>query len=136
MVAATWGAGLRVSLCLAADRRFELHYLHSVERTPVVEHYRAGPDGNLWLDGMRFRSSGWGLPSEGFRRRGTWFETTTPPRRLGRLVVRVSALAQQTLHVAGRVLVLRDLAPEGAALQLEVARARSCPVALVVRGAR
>jgi hypothetical protein len=120
-------------LCLPQDGRFELHYLHSVERSPVVEHYRVGPDGALWLEGMRFRSLGWGLPADGFVRRHGWFETTFPPRRIPALVLRVSRLAHQQLRAGRHALALSDVARDGAALQLAVGPARHCPRALLLR---
>ncbi|MCS7235935.1 MAG: DUF1850 domain-containing protein [Armatimonadota bacterium] len=129
-------AGLPRVLCLPADGRFELRYLHSVERSPVVERYRVAPDGTVWLEGMRFRSVGWGLPSDGFMRRGSWFETTSPPRRLRALVLRVSHAARQELRAGGHALALRDVAREGALLRLVAGRAAGCPQALVVQANR
>jgi len=123
----------RTSLCLPSDGRFELRYLHSVERTPVVERYRVAADGTLWLEGMRFRSSGWGFPSEGFRRHGAWFETTHPPRRLDGLVLRVSRLSRQELRAGVRVLALYPLAREGAALRVDPFTRGRCPRGLILR---
>lgn len=127
---------LALSACLPPDGRFELHYLHSVERTPVVERYRVAEDGSLWLEGMRFRSGGWGLPHQGYRRRGPWFETTTPPRPLAGLVLRVSPLARQEVRVGGRVLALAAQLPEGTALRVEVAPSPGCRRALWLRPVR
>jgi hypothetical protein len=121
-----------LSVCLPADGRFELHYVHSVERTPVVERYRVAADGSLWVEGMRFRSAGWGLPAQGYRRRGGWFETTDPPRRLENWVVRVSRMGRQEVRAGGRVLRLYPHLPEGAALRVRVRPADRCPRALVL----
>lgn len=121
------------SLCLPPDGRFELYYVHSAERSPVVERYRVDAKGRLWLEGMRFRSLGWGLPAEGFVWRAGWFETTAPPRRLDEFVLRVSRLAGQKLRAGGRVLALSALARDGAALRVEAASTPGCPRLLVLR---
>lgn len=130
---AACGTAPGLSLCLPPDGRFELHYVHSAERSPVVERYRVDAQGRLWLEGMRFRSLGWGLPADGFVRRAGWFETTTPPRRLDEFVLRVSRLAGQELRAAGRVLVLSAVARDGAALRVEAASTPTCPRLLVLR---
>lgn len=125
-----------LAVCLPPDGRFELRYLHSVERTPVIERYRVAADGSLWLEGMRFRSAGWGLPHEGYRRRGVWFETSTPPVLLPELVLRVSPLARQEIRVGGYVLAMADRLPEGTAVRVEAASAAGCPKALLLRPVR
>lgn len=125
-----------LSVCLPPDGRFELHYVHSVERTPVVERYRIAADGSLWLEGMRFRSAGWGSPHQGYRRRGTWFETTTPPVPVSELVLRVSRLARHQIRVGEYVLAVADRLPEGTAVRVEVHAGAGCPVALSVRPVR
>jgi hypothetical protein len=122
-----------LSLCLPADGRFELRYLHSVERSPVVERYRVDGHGRLWLEGMRFRSVGWGLPADGFVRRDGWFQTTDPPRRLDRLVLRVSHLARQELWVGRRAVALHSRFADGSAVTVQAARTPTCPRALVVQ---
>lgn len=121
-----------LTLCLPPDGRFELHYVHSVERSPVVERYRVSTDGSLWLEGMRFRSLGWGLPADSFVVRAGWFETTGPARRLDRLVVRVSRLARQELRAGARVLALPAVARDGAALRVEAGAARPCRAVVVL----
>ncbi len=119
-------------MCLPPTGRFELRYVHSVEQTPVVERYRVR-EGRLWLEGMRFRSLGWGLPAEGFVRHGDWFETTGPPRPLDGLVLRVSHLARQELVAGQQALPLHRRLPDGTALRLEVRSRGRCPQELWLR---
>jgi hypothetical protein len=123
-----------LSVCLPPDGRFELRYVHSVERTPVVERYRVR-DGRLWLEGMRFQSLGWGLPAEGFVRRGGWFETTGPPRPLDSLVLRVSHQVRPELVAGRQIFPLDRRVPDGAALRLEVRSGGRCPEELLLRPA-
>ncbi|MBI3998183.1 MAG: DUF1850 domain-containing protein [Armatimonadetes bacterium] len=95
----------------------ELRYLHSVERTPIVEVFRADADG-MWLVMMRFTSQGAGLPTEGYTREGGEFVLRTN-RRVGALQVRVSEIAGHQL-IAGRERVdLVVLAGDGALVSLE-----------------
>ncbi len=121
-----------LSVCLPPDGRFEVHYDHSVERTRVVERYRLA-SGRLWLEGMRFRSLGWGLPAQGFVRRGGWFETTDPPRPVDGLVLRVSHVARPEVVAGGTTLSLYRVLPDGAAVRVEGASGGDCPRRLVLR---
>lgn len=96
--------------------RVELHYRHSVERTPVVEVYRAEPDG-LWFVEMRFVSQGAGLPTEGYVREGGQF-VLRRPRHLGEVPLLVSAAAGHRLRVGEREVDLVAAFGEGAAVRL------------------
>ncbi len=134
MVAVLFGSCARaqeLSVCLPQNGRFELRYVHSVELTPVVERYRFH-EGALWLEGMRFQSLGWGLPAEGFVRRGDWFETTGPPRRLNGLVLRVSHRVRPELLVGGKTLPLYQWVPDGGLLRLQVKSGGRCPLELLL----
>lgn len=92
----------------------ELSYTHSVERTPVIEVFRAEPDG-LHLVAMRFSSQGAGLPTEGYTVEGGQFVLRTD-RRIGALPLRVSKLAGHHLSVGGDRIDLVGLAGDGAAV--------------------
>jgi len=94
----------------------ELHYLHSVERTPVVEVFRAASDG-LYLVEMRFVSQGAGLPTQGYVREGDHF-VLRANRKIGELPLRVSAVAGHYLRVGDDRLDLVRLAGDGAAVSL------------------
>jgi hypothetical protein len=124
--------GPLLSICLGEGGAFELHYVHSVERTPVVEVYRVH-DGAIVLEGMRFRSLGWGLPSEGYVRRDGWFVVLGLGRRLGTLRVRTTRLNRHTLVVGDRTLPLAERVREGALVELSAARTPGCDRTLQVR---
>lgn len=119
------------TVCLPPDGVFELHYVHSVERTPVVEIYRVRGEA-IVLDGMRFRSGGWGLPSEGYVRRGTWFVVSGLGRVVGTLRLRVTSLNRYALVAGGRTIHLSAHAHEGAPVTLAAAAASGCAPALRV----
>ncbi len=119
------------AFCLRGPTAFQLRYLHSVERTPVIELYRVR-DGALVLEGMRFRSLGWGLPSEGYVREDGWFVVSGLAQPVGVLRLRVSRLTRHTLVVGHRVLLLYRLVPEGGGVVLSVGPVRGCPRALRV----
>lgn len=87
-----------------------LEYMHSVERTPVVEVYEAARRG-LRLRRMEFAAAGAGLPSEGYVRVGDRFVLWTD-RRLPQLPVRVSAGSRQRLLI-GRSTTFELLAVAG-----------------------
>ena len=105
------------SLNAPAGQRLELRYTHSVERTPVIEEYRAEPDG-LWFESMRFFSQGAGLPTEGYVREGNAF-VLRARRKVGVLSVRVSAVAGHHLIVGVERLDLVALARDGAGLAID-----------------
>jgi len=98
----------------------ELRYVHSVERTPVIEVYRVDADG-LHLILMRFSSQGAGLPTEGYVREGDHFVIRTD-RRIGDLEVRVSRVASHHLVAGPDTLDLVGLAGDGAAIRLQAGR--------------
>ncbi|MDR7417204.1 MAG: DUF1850 domain-containing protein [Armatimonadota bacterium] len=114
-----------VSLCLRESPSFEIRYTHSVERTPVVETYRVQGK-TLVLVGMRFRSSGWGLPSEGYVRQDGWFVLSGLHRPLDALRLRVTRLNRYVLVAERRALPLLSLAGDGGMLVLSADQTRDC----------
>lgn len=97
-----------------AGERVELRYTHSVERTPVIEEFRAERDG-LHLVAMRFSSQGAGLPTQGYTREGDHFVLRTD-RKIGTLPLRVSRIAGHRLRVGIDDVDLVGLAGDGAAV--------------------
>ncbi|RQD67427.1 MAG: DUF1850 domain-containing protein [Tindallia sp. MSAO_Bac2] len=49
---------------LRLNDEFQVSYTHSVEKTPVVEHYRIMPDKRILLTEMVYQSYGAGLPTD------------------------------------------------------------------------
>jgi hypothetical protein len=99
----------------------EVHYVHTVERTPVVEVFAAGTDGLRFVE-MRFVSQGAGLPTEGYLREGGAFvlRRQDPPRALP---LAVSAAAGHRLIAAGHSVDLVALAGDGARVLVTSRRA-------------
>jgi hypothetical protein len=114
-----------ISLCLRDSPFLELRYVHSVERTPVIEIYRI-QRGSLVLVETRFRSSGWGLPSQGYVLRGGWFVVSGRDRPLGALHLRVTRINRYVLVAGRRMLPLLPLAGEGGVLVLSAGQPRDC----------
>ncbi len=100
----------------ASGDRIELRYRHSLERTPIIEEFRAERDG-LHLVTMRFSSQGAGLPTEGYTVEGGQFVLRTD-RRVGALPLRVSKIAGHRLVVGADDLDLVGLAGDGTAVSL------------------
>jgi hypothetical protein len=109
----------------------ELRYVHSVERTPVVEVFRAEVRG-LYLVEMRFTSQGAGLPTEGYVRERDFLVLRTD-RHVGTLHLRVSALARHRLRVHEQDVDLTALVGDGAWLAVG---SRRGPLRLRRPGAR
>jgi hypothetical protein len=124
-----------VSACLPATGRFEIRHVHSVEKTPVIEIYRAAPDGAIFIEGMRFRSLGWGLPSEGYVLRDGWYVISGLDRRVGVLHLRTSRFTRHELVAGDRTYPLYDRLRDGAGVIVTVSPARACPLYLEVRAA-
>lgn len=103
-----------------------LEYVHSVERTPVVETYRADPRG-LSLVQMEFAAQGAGLPSTGFVREGSRFVLRTE-QPLAALPVRVSGVGRQRLRVGADVFDLLAVAGEGGIVTVAVRSAPRLPL--------
>lgn len=107
---------------VSVGQAVELRYRHSVELTPVIEVFRAAPDG-LWFIEMRFASQGAGLPTEGYIREGDWF-VLRRERRVGTLPLRVSSGSGHRLRVGDRELDLVALAGDGAGVWVTSGPAR------------
>jgi hypothetical protein len=97
-----------------------LEYQHSVERTPVLEVYVAGP-GVLRFTRMEFVSQGAGLPTSGYVREGGRF-VLREVRVLPALAIRVSRLTGPRLVVDGRELDLLALAGDGGTVEVSSGR--------------
>ena len=103
---------------LRAPLPLRVTYVHSVERTPVVEHYEAGRPG-LRLVGMTFAAQGAGLPSSGYTTEDGRFQLRAD-RALPRLAIRVSAAAPPHLTLGGTTLDLLRLVGDGGSVIVEV----------------
>lgn len=109
------------SRAVRPGERIELHYVHSVERTPVVEVFQPGPDGLKFIE-MRFYSQGAGLPTQGYTREGDHF-VLRGDRMVGALPIRVSAVAGHSLQVGEDRVDLVRLAGDGTGVSLASRRA-------------
>jgi len=106
---------------------FVLSFVHSVNRRPVYDTFRAEAD-HLVVVKSRFDAFGAGMP-ETSTQDGTlsiaddgWLEWTVN-RPCPQVTVRVGRSADHALHGNGRSLRLSDLAEPGSALTLRVRKA-------------
>ncbi|MDI6637480.1 MAG: DUF1850 domain-containing protein [Bacillota bacterium] len=113
---------------MPAGSRFEVRFIHSVERTPVREVFAAGPDLVMYLVETVYESFGAGLPTtadEGARLvlEDGKIRITGLHRRIGELVLSVSSVPGHALVVSGETVPLADLARPGTALSVKAVRA-------------
>lgn len=95
-----------------------LAYTHSVERTPVRDHYVVH-DGKLVNTRMEFESYGWGLPAGADVELVNGTFVTEPNRTYAALTVAPGRLAGHRLTVGNRTIDLVSLA-DGRSVRLEV----------------
>lgn len=94
-----------------AGDQFELRFIHSVERTEVVEYFRIEPDRSLVLEGTLYHSQGVGLPfdeagdftitPEGMR----WDNMNRPMQQIS---LRPVTFTQHVLMKADQIIHLSD----------------------------
>jgi len=118
------------SACLPPDGRFLLQYLHSVERTPVIETYQVAPTGEIFVVAMRFRSGGAGLPSGGYVREGDWFVLRDINRRVGVLSLQLGRSASHVVLIGPRAYALGPMVAKGGNVSLRGVRGSDCPLRL------
>jgi len=118
----------QVVLCaeMTDGEEFVLSFVHSVNRRPVYDTLRVGPD-HLVIVKSRFEAFGAGMP-ETSNKEGTlrvakdgWLEWTVN-RTVPDVTVRVGRVANHTLHLKGREIPLATLAAPGTALTLRIHR--------------
>ncbi len=133
-----WRTGrLLYSAPVRLQSRFEVRFVHSVERTPVREVFTAGPDLDIYLVETAYESFGAGLPTTAddgarFVLEDGKIRITGMHRRIGELVLCVSPLPRHALVLEGKTMMLADLAKPGTALSVKVVRASV--LALLFRG--
>ncbi len=95
------------------DKKFQICYIHSVEKIPVYEFFEIMPDGNVRLYETRFQSYGAGISNQedGFIYDGTFFKVLLN-REFREFYLYVSSLDGQSLIFKNDVVVLKEIANE------------------------
>ncbi|MCR4401311.1 MAG: DUF1850 domain-containing protein [Firmicutes bacterium] len=111
-----------------AGGRFEVRFVHSVERTPVCEVFAVESGGVIYLVETRYKSFGAGLPTiadEGarFALEDGEVRITGIRRRIGELDLAVSPVPGHSLVVSGKMFAFADVARPGTALNIKAVRA-------------
>ncbi|HHV08265.1 MAG TPA: DUF1850 domain-containing protein [Firmicutes bacterium] len=110
---------------LPVDGRFELHYTHSWDKTPVQDVFAGDDNGNLMLVEERYLWMGAGLdfhPRAELDFSGDMVRALAP-RRLGRLHLAVGTVANQRLIFGREEVPLARLAQPGTKLTLQLKKA-------------
>ena len=109
-----------------AGMPFSLHFIHSVQKTPVEENLQINAAINGFdLLSTRYQSFGVGLPflgSEGdFRQQGDYFVLGSMDRHFSSLRLRTGVGTQLTLELDGRQYPLYEWLPPGSEVRLYIA---------------
>ena len=101
-----------------------IHFIHSVQKTPVEEFLTAHADGHFHLTGTRYQSHGVGLPflpEEGnFRREGDYF-VLDMDRDYPTLSLRTGVGTELTIEAGGARIPVYEMYPVGTRIDLVVA---------------
>ena len=101
-----------------------IHFIHSVQKTPVEEFLTAHADGHFHLTGTRYQSHGVGLPflpEEGtFRQEGDYF-VLDMDRDYPALSLRTGVGTQLTIEAGGTRVPAYEMYPVGTRIDLVVA---------------
>ena len=103
---------------------FTIHFIHSVQKTPVEEFLTAHADGHFHLAGTRYQSHGVGLPflpEEGaFRQEGDYF-VLDMERDYAELSLRTGVGTELTITAGERTIPVYEMYPVGTRIDLVVA---------------
>ena len=101
-----------------------IHFIHSVQKTPVEEFLTAHADGHFHLTGTRYQSHGVGLPflpEEGtFRQEGEYF-VLDMDRDYSTLSLRTGLGTQLTIEAGGERIPVYEMYSVGTRIDLIVA---------------
>ena len=101
-----------------------IHFIHSVQKTPVEEFLTAHADGHFHLTGTRYQSHGVGLPflsEEGsFRQEGDYF-VLDMDRDYNELSLRTGVGTQLTIEAGEECIPVYEMYPVGTRIDLVVA---------------
>ena len=101
-----------------------IHFIHSVQKTPVEEFLTAHTDGHFHLAGTRYQSHGVGLPflpEEGaFRQEGDCF-VLAMERDYKELSLRTGVGTELTIEAGGARIPVYEMYPVGTRIDLVVA---------------
>ena len=103
---------------------FTIHFIHSVQKTPVEEFLTAHADGHFHLAGTRYQSHGVGLPflpEEGaFRQEGEYF-ILDMERDYAELSLRTGVGTELTITVGDQIIPAYEMYSVGTRIDLVVA---------------
>lgn len=100
---------------------FTLTYIHSVEKTPVVEYYKIKANGDLKLIKTQFESYGAGLPLEtnNFVIKDGKFILSDMNIVISELKIRVARAAGQTIQISNNNYFFHDISVPGSVVKVK-----------------
>ncbi|NLB53777.1 MAG: DUF1850 domain-containing protein [Syntrophomonadaceae bacterium] len=114
----------RLVVPLWQNKEFTIEYLHSVNKTPVQEHFTPAPDNNIILTGTEFRSLGVGTPflsEEGQLVNDQGVYSLTGMNRSFKKISYVPlAFTRHTLLAAGRKVYFSDYFTDGKIVEVRI----------------
>ncbi len=122
-----YGGGAYVAAIPAVkDVPFSIRFIHSVQKTPVLENLMARKNGNdIELISTKYQSFGVGLPfleAEGdFREEGNYYVFDNMNRRFPRLSLRTGVGTELTVYAGGCEYRLYEKFPPGTRIDLFIA---------------
>lgn len=109
---------------LLSDKEFDYEYIHSVQKTPVQEHFVAAPDNQLKLISTTYQSFGVGLPYLPEEGELTLIDgkyvLTGIDRSFEVVHMGVWPPVKQALQIHGKRYVLADYFASGTMLDIEI----------------
>lgn len=103
---------------------FQLSYIHSVEKTEIVEIYKISNDHKIILDSIIFESLGAGLPFElpevKFERRGDKFNYSGINREIEAIRVIPVKINEYELEIDKKRIYLLDMVESGKVINIEI----------------
>jgi hypothetical protein len=116
--------GIKILVPMVYEKAFSYEYVHSVEKTPVQEHFVLAPGNRILLTSTHYQSYGVGLPylpEEGtlVNDNGVFFLSGIN-RSFSEINLGFMPLAKQALLYHGKKYAFEDFFQPGALLQIDV----------------
>lgn len=120
------GSKLLLAFPAKEQARFSIHFIHSVQKTPVIENLMVNDTSTgFQLISTKYQSFGVGLPflaSEGvFRQEGNYFILDRMDRKFGQLALRTGVDTQLTIFYQGVAYPVYQRLVDGSKIDLHIA---------------
>lgn len=129
------GGGTVLILPFRPGDEFSISYIHSVNRSGIIDRFSLDDDGTVRLEGSIFSSYGAGVAGEPegsgvFSSRDGYLEHSGIDMRIPDLVVFVGTEAEHRFHSPAGDFRLADRAPPGSSLRFGVRKVRAAELVI------